>query len=326
MKETRISKMLGIKYPIIQAPMTWVTSAELVSEVCNAGGIGTLGPNAGQNTVTNSIVETGERLRREIHKVRSLTDKPFGVNLIMMGDDLNSQDTFGGNCLKIILEEKVPLVITSGFPPDQLLVKKLHDKGTLIFHREPNINVDSARVAEASGIDAIIAVGFESGGHLSAYRIPIFTLIPLIVDNLSIPVIAGGGIVDNRGIEAALSLGAEGVYLGTRFIASTECPACPSCKQAILDATDTSTTVLEDSFGMLVRALAKNGPQAPVELYNPNTEEAPISALVVNTGGIREGMLEGDFNKGTVSISIASAMIKSVKPVKEIINDLVQGS
>lgn len=326
MKETRISKILGIKYPIIQSPMTWVTSAELVSEVCNAGGIGTLGPNAGQNTVTNSIVETGERLRSEIHKVRSLTNKPFGVNLILMGDDLNSQDTFSGNCLKIILEEKVPLVITAGFTPDQLLVKKLHDNGALIFHREPNINVDSARAAEASGIDAIIAVGFEGGGHLSAYRIPTFTLIPLIADNLSIPVIAGGGIVDNRGVEAALCLGAEGVYLGTRFIASTECPVCPSCKQAIIEATDTSTTVLEDSFGMLVRALAKNNPETPVEESNPNTEDVPISALVVNTGGIREGMLEGDFINGTVSISMASALIKEIKPVKEIIRDLVEGN
>lgn len=324
MKETRLTKMLGIKYPIIQAPMTWVTSAELVAEVCNAGGIGTLGPNAGQNIVTNSIVETGERLRKEIHKVKALTDKPFAVNLILMGDDLNSVDTYSGNCLKIIQEEKVPVVITSGFPPDHSLVKKLHNNGTLIFHREPNINVENAKAAEASGIDAIIAVGFESGGHLSTLRIPTFTLIPIIADNLSIPVIAGGGIVDRRGVNAALCLGAEAVYLGTRFIASTECPACSSCKQAILDATDGSTTVIEDSFGMLVRALAKVESHGTEAIDVSNTEEMPVSALVVNTGGIREGMLEGDFEKGTISISIASALINEIKPVRDIILDLVE--
>lgn len=325
MKETKITKMLGIKYPIIQSPMTWLTSAELAAEVCNAGGIGCLGPNAGQKTVTNSIAETGDRLRREIQKLKSLTDKPFAVNLILMGDDLASEDTFGGNCLKVILEEKVPVVITSGFAPDQLLVEKLHNNGTLIFHRDPNINTEGAKAAEAIGIDAVIAVGFESGGHLSVLRIPTFTLIPLIADAVSIPVIAGGGIIDSRGVEAALSLGAEGVYLGTRFIASTECPASPACKQAILDAKDDSTFVLEDAFGMLVRALAKQEPQNTVEPEIPNTEDVPISALVVNTGGIREGMIEGDIKNGTVSISMSSAMIKDIKPAKEIIFDLVEG-
>ena len=321
MKKTRICEMLGIEYPIIQAPMTWITSAELVAAVCNAGGMGTLGPNAGQRTVTNCIAETGERLRREIQKTRTLTDKPFAVNLILMGEDMSDRETFGGACLRVILEEKAPVVITAGFTPDKDLVARVHDNGTLFFHREPNIGADTARMVEASGVDALIAVGFDGGGHLSAFRIPTFSLIPLITEAVDIPVIAGGGIVNRRGVEAALALGAEGVYMGTRFIASEECPAHSTCKQTILEATDCATTVMEDSLGLLVRIMAKQG-ETVVSLGDGSAEQVSDSVLITNTGGIREGMLEGDLICGTISMSIASSIIRDIKPAGEIVREL----
>jgi enoyl-[acyl-carrier protein] reductase II len=320
--KTKLCDMLGISRPVIQSPMTWITSAELAAAVCNAGGLGTLGPNAGQNTLTTSTVETGERLRREIQKLRRLTDKPFAVNLVLMGDDLDSQDTFGGACLKVMVEEKVPVVITAGFTPDKRLVDLLHSNGTLLFHREPNIDTRNAKIAEAAGIDALIAVGFDGGGHLSAYGIPTFTLIPLIADAVSIPVIAGGGIMDGRGVKAALNLGAQGVYVGTRFIASVECPAHPVCKQAILDATDDATAVLQDSLGLTVR-VAKKAEQSLIELGHPGNADATESEMLMNTGGIYEGMLLGDVHSGTLSFSIASAMIHEIKTVEEIMADLV---
>lgn len=319
-----LNDMLGTRCPVIQAPMTWVTSAELAAAVCNAGGLGTLGPNAGQNTMTNSIIETGERLRREIQKLRRLTDKPFAVNLILWGDDLGSKETYGGACLKVILQEKIPVVITAGFTPDKELVDLLHNNGTFILHREPNIDLRSAKNAEASGVDALIAVGLDGGGHLSAYQIPTFTLVPLIADAVSIPVVAGGGIIDRRGVKAALALGAQGVYIGSRFVASVECPAHPLCKQVILEASDDSTTVLQDSLGLTVRVMKKTD-QTVVKLGQPESSEASDTQLLINTGGIYEGMLKGDIQNGTVSISIASAMIKEIKTVKEIMAELWQG-
>jgi enoyl-[acyl-carrier protein] reductase II len=228
-KKTRVCELLGIDYPVLQAPMNWITGAELAAAVSEAGGLGIIGPNAGATTVTEDVEETGERLRQQIRKARSLTGKPFGVNITSASAALRpGNDSFSDKCTRVVIEEGVPIAVLTGDSPE-ICTKKLKDAGIKVLHRSLPVSVEIARKAEQAGIDAFIAVGFEGGGHTGCYKIPTFVLVPQMVDALHIPVIAGGGIVDGKGMAAALALGAEGVYMGTAFLVATECPPalCP---------------------------------------------------------------------------------------------------
>ena len=210
MKSNRLCELLGIEYPVIQAPMNWITGAELASAVSNAGGLGVLGPNAGANDETDDVIETGERLRQQIKKTKSLTHKPFGVNLMSASTDLRpGSKPFSDQCTRVVLEEGVPAVVLAGDKPE-LYTDRLKEAGIKVLHRALPVNVEIAQKAEQAGVDAFIAVGFEGGGHTGFYHIPTFVLVPQIVNALQIPVVAGGGIADSRGMSAALALGAEG--------------------------------------------------------------------------------------------------------------------
>lgn len=198
---------MGIEYAVIQAPMTWVTGAELAAEVSKAGGLGVIGPNAGERTETRDAVETGERLRRQIQKVRSLTEKPFAVNIILpLPAYPKIGRAFSDQTLKVAIEEKVPAVVLVGGGPD-VYVEQLKRAGIIVLFRGSPINVKVAKMAEAAGVDCVIAVGFEGGGHVGVDRLPTFVLVPQVVDAVKVPVVAGGGIVDGRGAAAAFALG-----------------------------------------------------------------------------------------------------------------------
>jgi len=237
---TRVTELLGIKYPIIQASMAWITDAGLAAAVSGAGGLGTIGPNSGYKRVTRDVAETGERLREQIRKVRSLTDRPFAVNFVVGAPGFD-QD-FSERCVQVGIEEGVPVAIVSQGSP-RVHTQRLKEAGMKVIH--VCASVEHAKKAEQAGADAVVVSGTEGGGHSGFDQITTFCLVPQTAGAVDIPVIAGGGIGDARGLVAALALGAEGVYMGTRFITTRECPAHPNVKQAVLDCTDTGTMALK---------------------------------------------------------------------------------
>ena len=320
MKKTKICDLLSIEYPVIQAPMNWISWAELAAAVSNAGGLGCLGPNAGTRTVTTDVIETGERLRQQIRKVKTLTDKPFAVNIVVALPDYPKQGKeFSDQCMKVVLEEGVPAVILVGDDPSSY-AERLKNADIKILHRGCPVNVEIARKAEQAGVDAFIAVGYEGGGHTGADKIPTFILIPQIVDAVKIPVVAGGGIADGRGLVAALALGAEGIYLGTRFMATVECPAHTKMKQAIVQATDTSTAACQGVFGML-RALKNPMMERLLEMESHGA--TPLEMARTYAEGFRHGLLEGDTQNGVLVCGAAAGMINEIGSVTEVINSII---
>lgn len=320
MKKNRLCELLGIEYPVIQAPMNWITWAELAAAVSNAGGLGVIGPNAGERTETKDVVETGERLRRQIKKVKSLTKKPFGVNLMTSFlDHPGGGEAFTKRCFEVILEEGIPVAVIAGSGPEKY-VKQLKNAGIKVLHRGMPVNVTAAKEAEQAGVDALVAVGFEGGGHTGHDRIPTFVLIPQIVGALQIPVVAGGGIVDGRGMAAALALGAEGIYMGTRFIATKECPAHQTVKQAILDATDTSTATVTGPNGVL-RALRT--PLMERCLQMEANGSSPQEVSNVYRPRYMKGMLEGNMIEGVFVCGAGAGLIKELKSAAEVVRDVI---
>jgi enoyl-[acyl-carrier protein] reductase II len=318
MNNNRICELLSIKYPILQAPMSWITDAGLAAAVSNAGGLGIIGPNSGKQSVTTDVTKTGERLRSEIKKAKSLTDKPFGVNILSYeGDRFQSSDQY----VKVILEEGIAVAAICGNYPEKY-AKQLKDAGIKqIFRALPSNNVDVAKRAEQAGMEAFIAAGLEGGGHIGLDRITTFVLIPQVVDAIKIPVIAGGGIVDGRGMVAAMALGAEGIYLGTRFIATKECPAHPTYKQAILDAIDTSSVTFTSMVG-LCRAL-KTPPVehfVQMELNGTATEEEMVKLHRHET----RPWLEGDWSTTVFPVGDCAGMINEIKNASEVVNSIVK--
>lgn len=321
MKQTKLCELLGIEYPIIQAPMNWITGAELASAVSNAGGLGVLGPNAGAKEETDDVIETGERLRQEIRKTKSLTNKPFAVNLMSASADLRpGSKPFSEQCMKVVLEERVSSVVLSGDAPE-LYAQRLKDAGIAVLFRALPVNFEIAKKAELSGIDVFIAVGHEGGGHTGFYRIPTFVLVPQVVNALKIPVVAGGGIADGKGMAAALALGAQGVFIGTAFMVAQECPVHDNVKQAIVDADDTCTTTLDGLSGVLLRAMNTPLIQRCLQMKAEGFSLEEIT--IAYRAGYRKGMLEGDSAEGTFVFGCSAGLINERKSASDIIRSMV---
>jgi len=321
MKKNRLCELLSIEYPVIQAPMIWITWAELAATVSNAGGLGVIGPNAGERTVTTDVVETGERLRREIRKVKSLTSKPFGVNLVIpLPDYPPGGAAYSEECLKVVLEEGIPVAVLVGGDPE-VYTRQLKAAGIKVMHRGVPVNVEAAKRSEEAGVDAYVAIGFEGGGHIGHDCIPNFVLIPQIVEALRIPVVAGGGIVDGRGMAAAMALGAQGVYMGTRFIATKECPAHKDFKMAIIKANDTGTATCTGIFGIL-RALKNRMMENCLRMEAEGT--TPVERARVYASKFREGMLEGDLVEGTLACGAGAGFIKSITSAADVVHETVK--
>jgi enoyl-[acyl-carrier protein] reductase II len=321
MKKTRVCKLLNIEYPIIQAPMLWITGAKLVAAVSNAGGLGVIGPNAGSTTITQDVTETGERLRREIQKVRTLTNKPFAVNIVLPPPafpDLGKE--FTDRTAQVAVEEKVPAVVITGENMENY-VDQFKGAGITVLCRGLSINVEIAKRAEAAGIDCMIAVGFEGGGHSGIDQLPTFVLVPQIVRALKIPVVAGGGVVDGRGMVAAFALGAEGIYMGTRFMATTECDAHPNVKKAIIEAIDTSTVACAGVMGM-ARGIRNNLTDKCLKVAAGGGSLIDVSMLY--RGTIIPGLLEGDVINGSVGCGAVAGMITDIKDAADVVKDVVK--
>jgi enoyl-[acyl-carrier protein] reductase II len=295
---TRLTKLLGIEHPIIQGGMAWTATWELVAAVSNAGGLGVIG--AGQMPT--------DLLREQIRAAKQATDRPFGVNLMLLTPHIDE-------LVQMVLDEGVSVVTTGAGNPGKYMTA-LQEKGIKVLPIAPSTAL--ARRLEAAGADAIIGEGMEAGGHIGDLTTMVLT--PQLVDVLSIPVVAAGGIADGRGIAAAFALGAEGVQMGTRFMCAAECTIHPDVKTRILKARDRDTVVTGVSTGHPVRVLKNKLSRQIEELDRANDPEA---IEVLGAGRLAAAMREGDVEMGSLMAGQCSAMVESIQPAAEIIAELV---
>ena len=256
----RVCQILKIEKPVIQGPLFWLTDAKLVAAVSEAGGLGVLGPHAGQDSLPKDDAERAERMRKEIQKVKELTSKPFGINIFHSEQNPDIQLQL---MLKVVYEEKVPVAIVVHMGPDAAedIITELKAHGVTVVFRHISITPDLARKAEKAGADIIVATGMDEGGTLPNHNIGTFSIVPLIVDSVKIPVMAAGGITDRRTFNAAFALGAEGVFCGTLFLASKEARTSQNVKEMMLKANATDIDFFEQFhiiIGLFQHHLHKN--------------------------------------------------------------------
>lgn len=293
--KTRLCELLGIEYPIIQGGMAWIATAELAAAVSNGGGIGIIAAG-------NAPAEV---VREQIRKAKSLTDKPFGVNVMMMSP-------FVEEVMQVIIEEKPAAVATGAGNPGKY-IPLLKEAGIKVM---PVVaSVAMAKKMEKDGADAVIAEGTEAGGHIG--ELTTMVLVPQVADAVSIPVIAAGGIADSRGAVAAFALGADGIQVGTRFICSTECIVHDNYKQAVLKAKDRDAVVTGRSTGAPVRALKNKLTREYDKLEKAGASFEEIEALGV--GGLRRAFEEGDVQTGSLMAGQSAAMVNKLESCADII-------
>ncbi len=302
MIRTALCDLLGIEYPIIQGGMAWVATAELAAAVSEAGGLGVIGSGAAPP----------DWLREQLHKTRALTKKPFGVNVMLLSPYLEE-------IMGILLDQPVAVVTTGAGNPAKY-VPALRELGTKVIPVVSSVAL--AKRLIRSGVDAFIAEGMESGGHIG--ELTTMALLPQVVDAVDLPVIAAGGIYDGRGLVAALALGAVGVQMGTRFMCAAECTIPHKVKNFVIKAKDRDTAVSGLSTGHPVRALRNKLTRKYEEMEKNHTPVAEIEKLGV--GSLRLAMVEGDIENGTVMAGQVSAMVNQVQPAREIILDIISGA
>lgn len=309
MKRTRICELLEVEYPIIQGGMLWLATAELAAAVSNAGGLGVISPFAGMEKDGDS----SKNLKFQIAKVRELTEKPFGVNIPLY---LQQSGVF----MDVLIKEEIPIAITSGGDP-HYYTELLHQGGIKVIHVVSSVK--QARIAESCKVDAVIAEGVEAGAYVGFDEIPLFSLIPQIADAVSVPIIAAGGIVDARGIVAAFALGAEGVQLGTRFVAVEENIASPNYKQAIIEAKDTDTVITCRKL-LPTRSLRTEFTRRLLELEESGDSTEEIRAFL-GYSRARKGQIEGDLVNGEFYCGASVGLIKEILPAGTVIRELIEG-
>lgn len=299
MIKSKICEMLGIRYPVLQGGMAWVADARLAAAVSETGGLGII---AGMNM-------NGGQLRAEIAKLRALTDKPFGVNVMLMSP-------YAAEVAAVVVEEKVP-VLTTGAGNPLTYMKKWLEAGIKVIPVVASVAL--AQMVAKRGASAVIAEGGESGGHIGeANTMP---LVPQVVDAVDIPVIAAGGIADGRGMAAAFMLGAEAVQMGTRFLVAKECHIHAHYKEKVLAAKDTGTMVSGRRLGHPVRALKNPFARAFAQKESdPNVTDEELNAF--GTGALRKAVMEGDEENGSFLCGQVAGLVDREQTCKEIIEEV----
>lgn len=294
---------LGMKYPIIQGGMAWAGTGHLAGAVSEAGGLGIIGTGYWK----------ADKVREEIRRAREVTDKPFGVNVMLLSRHIRE-------VFDVIIEEGVKVVATGAGDPSPF-IEELHSHDILVIPVVPSVGL--AKMMEKKGVDAVVAEGMESGGHIG--MLTTMTLVPQVVDALKIPVIAAGGIADGRGVAAAFMLGASGVQMGTRFLASEESEVHDNFKNAVVKAKDIDTLVTGELMGNRARVLktkmSKNFvKQERIEITKPKPDADAIEEL--ENGSLRRAVLDGDKENGAFMAGQISGMITEIKPVAQILEDV----
>ena len=300
--KTKITQLLGINYPIIQAGMVWVSGWKLASAVSNCGGLGLIG--------TGSM--KSDLLKEHLQKCKAATYKPFGVNIPLLRKDAN-------DLVQVCLDEGVKIFFTSAGNPKSF-TSLLKEHGCIVVHVVANLKYGLK--AQEAGCDAVVGEGVEAGGHNGADQINTFCLIPQLVDKLTIPVIAAGGIVDGRGILAALSLGAEGVQIGTRFASTVESSAHDNYKQEIVKSGDQDTTLAFKKIG-LIRMMKNDFAIRAMKAENEGWNEAQLRELLA-TKRERAGIFEGDLIEGELEAGQGAGLINDIPSVKDLFERLLK--
>ncbi len=298
--ETRVSRLLKTKYPVIQGGMAWVAEYHLAAAVSNAGGLGLIGAASAPPEV----------VREQIREVKKRTDKPFGVNVMLLNP--NAADV-----ARIVIEEGVPVVTTGAGSPAKFMEAWKQAGVTVI----PVVaSVAMAKMMERAGADAVVAEGMESGGHIGAQTT--MALVPQVADAVQIPVIAAGGIADGRGVAAALMLGAEGVQMGTRFITAKESIVHPSYKERVIKARDIDSEVTGMSTGHPIRVLRN---QMSREYLKMEKEGASFEELEhLTLGSLRKAVVDGDVVHGSLMAGQSAGLVKKEQTCEEILTELMQ--
>jgi enoyl-[acyl-carrier protein] reductase II len=296
--KSRLTETLGIEYPIIQGGMAWTATAELAAAVSNGGGLGIIG--AGHMPT--------QMLREQIRLAKTLTSKPFGVNLMLLTPHIDE-------LVDMVLEEGVHAVTTGAGNPGKYM-SALKDKNIKVLTVVPSVAL--AKRMESIGADAIIGEGMEAGGHIG--ELTTMALTPQLADAVEVPVVAAGGIADGRGIAAAFALGAQGVQVGTRFMCAEECTIHPDVKQRILKAKDRDTVVTGYSTGHPVRVL-KNKLSKQIEALD--RENRPEEIETLGSGKLALAMRQGDLDMGSLMAGQVAAMVCEIQPAAEIVAEMM---
>lgn len=297
--KTRITDLLGIEYPILQGGMAWIAESTLASAVSNAGGLGII---AGGSAPI-------DYLRDQIRKTKSMTDKPFGVNIMLMSP--NAEEL-----AKLVVEEKVPVVTTGAGNPGKYM-EAWKAAGIKVIPVVPSVAL--AKRMERAGADAVVAEGTESGGHIGQNTT--MCLVPQVVDAVEIPVIAAGGIADGRGVAAAFMLGAEGVQVGTRFLACTECQIHENYKNAVIAAKDTDNAITGFYSGSPCRCIKSKYTKKLQDMEKKAAPPEDFEALTV--GSLRKAVVDGNTDEGSMLCGLIAGMINDVKPAAEIVKEMM---
>ncbi len=296
---TKITELLGIKYPILQGGMAWIAESTLAAAVSNAGGAGIIAGGSAP----------AEVIKEEIRKAKALTDKPFGVNIMLMAP--NADDL-----AQLVIDEKIPFITTGAGNPGKYMEKWL-EAGIRVIPVVPSVAL--AKRMERAGAAAVIAEGTESGGHIGENTT--MCLVPQVVDAVDIPVIAAGGIADGRGVAASFMLGAEGVQVGTRFLACEECKIHPTYKELVIDAKDTDSVVtgrytghpcrnVKTKFAKRLATGEKDGTLTPDEFEQ------------LTVGALRKAVQDGNLDEGSFLCGAIAGMVNEVKPAKDIVEEM----
>jgi len=296
----RLTALLGIEYPVLQGGMAWLGTAELAAAVSAAGGLGIIGAGA----------QPADWVAEQVAKVRAATDRPFGVNVLLISPH-------AAEVVDLVCRERVPVVTTGAGNPGPV-IPRLKEAGIKVLPVVSSVPL-AVRLVRA-GADGVVAEGSESGGHIG--ETSTMALVPQVVDAVPVPVVAAGGIADGRGLAAALTLGAEGVQMGTRFVASAECIAHPAYKEAILKAGDRATAVTGRSTGHPVRAIRN---RLTREFEEREAAGAPVAELeALGAGRYRAAALDGDVALGTVIAGEIAGLIRDILPAREIVERTVR--
>ncbi len=298
--QTEVTRLLGIEYPIIQGGMAWVAEYHLASAVSNAGGLGLIG----------AASAPAEWVREQIKKAKELTDKPFGVNIMLMSP-------YADEVAEIVAQEGVKVVTTGAGNPEKYM-KMWKEAGVKVIPVVASVAL--AKRMERSGADAVVAEGCEAGGHIGESTTMV--LVPQVADAVNIPVIAAGGIADGRGIAAAFMLGAKGVQMGTHFVVTDESQVHDNYKERIIKARDIDSRVTGRTTGHPVRALRNEMTKQYIELENKGASFEELEQLTL--GGLRRAVVDGDVVNGSVMSGQIAGMVKERMSCKELIDKLVR--
>jgi enoyl-[acyl-carrier protein] reductase II len=298
--ENKITQLFHIQYPIIQAGMIWASGWRLASAVCNAGGLGIIGAGSMYPNV----------LREHIQQCKAATDKPFAVNLPLLYPDIDKH-------IQIIIEEKVPIVFTSAGNP-KTWTAMLKEKGITVVHVVSSSKF--AQKAAAAGCDAVVAEGFEAGGHNGREETTTLVLIPAVRQAISIPLIAAGGIATGKQMLAAMVLGADGVQIGSRFVCTPEASSHKHFKEAILKAEE-GDTMLSMKKTVPVRLLKNKFAETIKEAENRGASEEELKQIL-GRARAKKGMFEGDMEQGELEIGQVSSLIREIKPAADVVQEI----